>query len=71
LIALDKPLDRTIVCPLNILGEIAGWQLSRLQMIPDALAANALPGAGLIGTVTLRFVLLDFTFFHIRFLPAT
>ena len=62
----DEHLDGTVVGPLHVLGEIAGGQLTRLPMVSHALAAKALPRTGLVGTVALRFVWLDFTLFHIR-----
>jgi hypothetical protein len=66
LIALNKPLYGTVVGPLHILREIASWQLARLQMVSDAFAANAFSATGFVGAVAIRFVLLDFTFSHIR-----
>ena len=66
LIALNKPLYGAVIGPLHILGEIARWQLPRLLMVSDAFAANAFSAAGLVGAVAIRFVLLDFTLFHIR-----
>jgi hypothetical protein len=64
-LALDKPFYGTVVGPLHFFGEIASWKLTRLPMISDALAAKALPGAGLIGTVAVCLVLFDFAFFHV------
>ena len=62
----DEHLDGAIVGPFHILEEIASWKLTRLPMVTHALAAKALPGARLVGTVALHFVWLDFTLFHIR-----
>jgi len=64
-VALDKPLYGTVVGPLHIFGEIAGRKLARLQVVSDALAANALPGTGFVSAIAVRFVLFDFTLFHI------
>ena len=68
MIALNEPLYGTVIGPLHILGEIASWQLTRPLMVSDAFAANAFSAAGLVGAVAIRFVLLDFTLFHI---PST
>lgn len=66
-VALDEPLYGTVVGPLHVFGEIAGRHLARLPMVSYALAANSLPGAGLISAVAVRLVLLDFAFFHVDY----
>ena len=65
LIALNKLLYGTVVGPLDILREIARWQLARLLMVSDAFAANAFSATGFVGAVAIRFVWLDFTLSHI------
>ena len=39
---LDEPLQRSIVCPLDLGREEAGWKLSAAPMISNALAADPL-----------------------------
>jgi len=44
---LDEPLQRSIVCPLDLGREEAGWKLSAAPVVSNALAADPLLIAGL------------------------
>ena len=53
---LGKPGEGAVECLLYIIGEDAGGQLVKLEVVGDALTALALPGTGLVGAVTPGFI---------------
>jgi hypothetical protein len=62
---LNQPgemLKRTVKCGFRTFGETAGWKLSALYVVPNAVAANAFSGARVITAVAVLEVLFFFTF---------
>jgi hypothetical protein len=63
-INFDETLDTAIVALLHIVGEDAGGQFSRAQVVPEALAADPLPAARLVGAITHLSILIDPAFHY-------
>jgi hypothetical protein len=57
--------DGAVIGSLNLRGKIAGWKLSASLVISDAVAADILAAAGLIGAVASFFIDLFFAL-HIK-----
>lgn len=55
-------LEGPVIGGFGILREGAGWELPHLQVIADAVAADAFPRAGRIGAVAVLHIAFLFTF---------
>ena len=71
MVSIDKRLNGTVVSPLHIVREKAGWQFTHVPVVSYAFAANTFPGTRFIGTVALCFVFLNPTFSHNHFSPKS
>jgi hypothetical protein len=67
---LDETFERTVICPLDIIGKTAGGQLVHAQMIVKALTAISFPRAPAVAAIAVFKVPLQLVTIHRhRFLP--
>lgn len=70
LMGLDKPFNRAVIGPFNIIGEKTCRQLTCPPVIGQAIAADAFTAAGFVAAVAPRGVALKITLPHTLLLSA-
>lgn len=69
LVDFDEILNAPVITPLDIIGEKTGRHLPHFPVIQDTFAADALAGAGAVGTIAVGEILFLITLFHEKSSP--